>query len=422
MTLRRKHLFLALAALPFMGVVTAFGLAPDTTTENLQRETVVETVELPQAIATDTGNFDFWREERIARGDTLQTLLSRLGADSQDTRAFLDAAHGNASLGRLAPGRNVLARVTSGGQLLLLRYLVSDSTLVTVTRSQGAFQIEEKAVVLEPRQIMRSGSIRSSLYGATDAADIPDRIADEMAEALSGEIDFHKDLRRGDHFSVVYEAFYLDGQLIKTGRLLAAEFSNDGKTHQALYFKDAQGRDGYYSADGQSLKRAFLKSPMPFSRVSSGFAPRLHPVLQIWRAHKGIDYAAPTGAPIRAVADAKVEFVGRQGGYGNLIVLKHQSPYSTAYGHLSRYGKGIKRGAGVKQGQIIGYVGSTGMATGPHLHYEFRINNVQKNPLALKLPTTYPLDARAKAQFAQQSQPLAHQLQLLRSTNLAALD
>lgn len=419
----RKHLFLTLASLPFMGVVAAFGIAPDTPTENILREMVVENVELPELQATDSGAFDFWREERIARGDTLQSLLSRLGVDGEEARQALAAAHGSKALGRLVPGRSVLARVTSSGQLMLFRYLVSDDTLVTLSRVNDQFQVGEQPAALESRQIMRSSKIEGSLFGATDAADVPDRIASEMAEALSGDIDFHKDLRRGDHFSVVYEAFYLDGQLVKTGRLLAAEFINQGKSYLAIYFKDAQGREGYFNQDGQSLKRAFLKSPMPFSRISSGFSgARFHPVLQRWRAHKGIDYAAPTGAPVRAVADAKVEFIGRQGGYGNLIVLKHQGAYSTAYGHLSRFGKGMKRGARVDQGQVIGYVGSTGLATGPHLHYEFRINNVQKNPLALKLPTSYPLDSRSKAQFASKAAPLVANLQLLRNTNLASLD
>lgn len=419
----RKHLFLALAALPFMGVVAAFGIAPDTSTTTVTPETVVEDVEIPQIQSIDNGSFDFWREERIGRGDTLQGLLSRLGVEGEEARQVLAGARTSPSLGRLLPGRSVLARVTSSGQLMLFRYLVSDQTLVTVTRAGDEFRIQEQPVVLEAREVMRSGEIEGSLFGATDAADVPDRIASEMAEALSGDIDFHKDLRRGDHFSVVYEAFYLDGQLVKTGRLLATEFINQGKTYQALYFKDTQGRDGYYSPDGQSMKRAFLKSPMPFSRVSSGFSSaRFHPVLQTWRAHKGIDYAAPTGTPVRAVADARVNFAGVQGGYGNLVVLQHQGSYSTAYGHLSRFGKGIRRGASVEQGQVIGYVGATGIATGPHLHYEFRVNNVQKNPLALKLPTSYPLDSRARAQFASKTQPLVAHLDLLRNTNLASLD
>lgn len=419
----RKHLLLALAALPFLGVVAAFGIAPDTTTENLTRHTVVEDVALPQAQATDSGAFDFWREERIGRGDTMQSLLSRLGVDSEEARRVLSGAREIKSLGSLVPGRSVLARVTSGGQLMLLRYLVSDEKLVTITRAGGVFHAGEQPVALEARQIMRSGEIEGSLFGATDAADVPDRIASEMAEALSGDIDFHKDLRKGDHFSVVYEAFYLDGQLVKTGRLLATEFVNQGKAYQALYFKDAQGHEGYFTPDGHSLKRAFLKSPMPFSRISSGFSgARFHPILKLWRAHKGVDYAAPMGAPVRSIADARVEFSGKQGGYGNLLVLKHQGAYSTAYGHLSRFGKGIKRGAHVSQGQIVAYVGATGLATGPHLHFEFRVNNVQVDPQKLKLPTSYALDARAKGQFASRAQPLVASLRLLRDSNLASLD
>ena len=419
----RKQLLVALALLPFLGVVTAFGIAPDTHTENLALHTVVENVDLPQILATDSGSFDFWREERIGRGDTLAGLLARLSVDSEEARRVLGAARESKALGRMVPGRSVLARVTSGGQLLLLRYLVADEKLVTITRAGGAFQAREQPVVLESRQIMRSGEIQGSLFGATDAAEVPDRIASEMAEALSGDINFHKDLRRGDHFSVVYDAFYLDGQLVKTGRLLAAEFVNQGKAYQAMYFKDAQGHEGYFTPEGQSLRRAFLKSPMPFSRISSGFSgARFHPILNLWRAHKGVDYAAPTGAPVRSIADARVEYVGRQGGYGNLLVLKHQGAYSTAYGHLSRYGKGIKRGARVSQGQVVAYVGATGLATGPHLHFEFRVNHVQVDPQKLKLPTSYALDARAKGQFATKAQPLVASLRLLRNSKLATLD
>lgn len=419
----RKRIFLALATLPFLGVVAAFGIAPDTATENLTRETVVETLAPPAVESVDSGVFDFWREERIGRGETLPGLLQRLGVSPEERQTFLAAVRGNDAISGLTPGRSVLARVSSSGSLLLLRYLSSDTTLVSVNRQQDSFEVSEQTIQPEMRPVMRSGSIQGSLFGATDAADVPDRIASEMADAFSGDIDFHKDLRRGDHFSVVYEAFYVDGRLIKTGRLLAAEFINQGNSHQAIYFKNPQGRDGYFTAQGQSMKRAFLKSPMPFDRISSGFSSgRLHPVLQIWRAHKGVDYAAPTGTPVRAIADAKVSFVGKQGGYGNLIVLNHQSPYSTAYGHLSRFGKGIKRGDNVSQGQIIGYVGATGLASGPHLHYEFRVNGAQRNPLAMKLPTAYPLEGRYKAQFAAHAQPLVARLNLLRNTNLAKLD
>ncbi len=419
----KKRIFLALATLPFLGVVAAFGLPADTVPENIARETVVEALALPEAQPTDSGTFDFWREERIGRGETLPTLLQRLGINAEDRQEIIAAARQSNAISGLTPGRSVLARVSTSGRLMLLRYLVSDTTLVSVNRVQDRFQVTQQTIQLDMRPVMRSGSIQGSLFGATDAADVPDKIASEMADAFSGDIDFHRDLRRGDHFSVVYEAFYFEGQLIKTGRLLAAEFTNQGEPYRAVYFKDPQGREGYYTAEGQSLKRAFLKSPMPFDRISSGFtAGRLHPVLQVWRAHKGVDYAAPTGTPVRAVSDSVVSFVGKQGGYGNLIVLNHQAPYSTAYGHLSRFGKGIKRGSKVSQGQVIGYVGATGLASGPHLHYEFRIDGVQRNPLAMKLPTAYPLESRYRAQFAEHAKPLTARLNLLRNTNLSKLD
>jgi murein DD-endopeptidase MepM/ murein hydrolase activator NlpD len=421
--LNKKRILIALATLPFLGVVTAFGIAPDTAFQNTTQETVIEPLALPEAQPTDSGSFDFWREERIIRGETLSSLLQKLGINAEDQQGIIAAAPHSKAIGNLVPGRSVLARVSSSGRLLLLRYLVSDTTLVNINRSNDQFVIEEQMIKPEMRPVMRSGSIQGSLFGATDAADVPDRIASEMADAFSGDIDFHKDLRSGDHFSVIYEAFYFDGRLIKTGRLLAAEFVNQNKQYQAIYFKDAQGHDGFYNANGQSLKRAFLKSPMPFDRISSGFSTaRLHPVLNIWRSHKGVDYAAPTGTPVRAIADSVISFSGKQGGYGNLIVLNHQTPYSTAYGHLSAFGKGIKRGGKVKQGQVIGYVGSTGLASGPHLHYEFRVNGVQRNPLAMKLPTSYPLAYRSRAEFTAHAQPLTTQLNLLRGTNLSKLD
>lgn len=417
----RKHVLLSLATLPFLGVVAAFGIAPDTSIEIPPQTTVEETVELPDYQALDTGNFDFWREERITRGDTLPNLLTRLGVEADDVRKVLQAANESKRLGRLVTGRSVLGRVTASGQLLLFRYLVSDEILITVSRVGDGFRVQEEDVALETRPVLRSGKIVSSLFGATDTADVPDNIASEMAEIFSGDIDFHKDLRKGDHFSLVYEAQYYQGQLVKSGRLLAAEFINAGKRYQAVYFKDPEGREGYYTPEGQNLKRAFLKSPVPFTRISSGFSnSRKHPILGYTRAHKGVDYAAPMGTPIRAVADAVVNFSGWQNGYGNLVVLQHKSPHSTAYGHLSRFAPGIKKGTKVAQGQVIGFVGATGMATGPHLHYEFRVNNVHQNPLALNLPTSYPLEARYRGQFAKLAEPLANQLVLLRDTNLTA--
>ncbi len=423
---RRSRWLPWIAVLPLFGVVAAFGIAPDTVPNAVATQTVVQSLELPSAATTDVAaadSFDFWSEERIQRGDTLASLLDRLGVGDEDKGRVIAHSRQIPALQRLTPGRSVLARVTATGKLLLLRYLATDERLVTLNRVQEDFVAEEAAVRLSATPIMRSGEIQSSLFGATDAADIPDSIASQMAEVFSGDIDFHRDLRRGDRFSVVYEAFYHDGKLIKTGRLLAAEFVNQGKRYRAVYFKDSQGREGYFTPQGQSMKRAFLKSPLPFSRISSGFSSaRYHPVLKEWRAHRGIDYAAPTGTPVRAVADGVVSFAGWQGGYGNIVILNHQKPYSTAYGHLSRFATGIRPGKRVNQGDIIGYVGATGLATGPHLHYEFRVAGVQKDPMTLKLPIAFSLEGRERLRFFADSRHWLRRLELLEGTNLAAFE
>ena len=276
---------------------------------------------------------------------------------------------------------------------------------------------------LEVRLLMKSAEIKSSLFGASDAAGLSDAVAMQIADIFSTDIDFHRDLRRGDRFTIVYEAFYDQGELLKTGRVLAAEFINNRKGYQAVNFQHADGEGGYYTMEGKNIRKAFLRSPLEFSRITSGFTnARFHPVLQTWRAHRGIDYGAPTGARVKATGDGVVEFAGRQGGYGNLVVLRHQSQYTTWYGHLSGLGKGIRKGARVAQGDIIGFVGATGLATGPHLHYEFRISNVHQNPLRVVMPSAPPITAEQRPAFEAVSAPLAQQLKLLRGTNLARLD
>lgn len=418
---RHKRWLLIFSALPLFEVVTAFGVSPDTITHDIAQETVVAALALPEPATTDSGNFDFWREERIQPGDTLASLLSRLAVNADEIPAIVGASREHAA--SFIAGRVIMARVTSGGRLLLFRYLVDSKTALTIERQGDGFVARHAIAQPETRVVMRSGQIRHSLFGATDAAGVPDSIASQMAEVFSGDIDFHSDLRQGDRFSVVYEMQYHDGRALSSGRMLAAEFKNQGHSYRAVSFIDPQGRESYFTPDGKSLKRAFLKSPIPFTRISSGFSgARFHPVLKRWRAHKGIDYAASTGTPVRSVSDATVHFSGRQGGYGNLIILKHQGPYSTAYGHLSRFAKGIRRGARVAQGEIIGYVGMTGLASGPHLHYEFRVNNVQQNPLALRLPSAYPLEARYRSQFAAWAAPLVAQLDRLSGHNVASLD
>ena len=234
-------------------------------------------------------------------------------------------------------------------------------------------------------------------------------------------MDFHRDLRRGDRFTVVYEMFFHNGRAVKSGRVLGAEFVNGKRAFRAVYFEGAEGK-GYYTPEGKNLRKAFLRSPLEFSRVSSGFGMRQHPIMQSWRAHKGVDYAAPSGTRVRATSDAVVDFAGRQGGYGNMLVLRHHGGITTVYAHLQGFAPGVKKGARVSQGEVVGYVGQTGWATGPHLHYEFRVNNEHRNPLTIAFPAAQPVPAAELAAFRGATGPLAARLDMLRETNLALLE
>jgi len=413
----------ALSALPLFGVVAAFGIAPDTDVERIPVHTVIESLALPRVSTQASLNQQFWREERIQRGDTVADLLSRLNVNSQDILAFLNEAKHAQALYQLKPGKTIQAQTTEDGQLLSLRYHYGGDTMLLVEKQGDHFKTSEQALPLERQLVMKSGQIRSSLFAATDAANMPDAIAIQMADVFSTDIDFHRDLQRGDKFTVVYEAFYNKGELVKTGHILAAEFINSGKAYRAVYFQESDGHGGYYTADGKNLHKAFLRSPLEFSRITSGFTTaRFHPILKEWRAHKGVDYGAPIGTRVKATADGLVELAGQQRGYGNIIILKHQGKFETVYGHLSAFASGLHKGQHVNQGDVIGYVGMTGMATGPHLHYEFRVAGVQRNPLSIEVPTAFPIAANQKAEFNRIAQPLLADLDLLRGTNLAALE
>lgn len=410
------------AVLPFVGVLAAFGIAPDTVTEKLVLSKVIEEVALPDLPAGGNRDEAYWQEERLQRGDTIASVLARLQVDDPDAVQTLRGTREAKALYQLVPGKTIRAKITAEGRLLALRYLAGNS-LFAVERAGATFTVTQQPAELETRTLMRSGEIRSSLFAATDAANLSDAVAIQIADVFSTDIDFHRDLRRGDRFTVVYEAFYHQGEMVKSGRVLAAEFINQGKVYQAVYFQNSEGEGGYYTPEGKNIRKAFLRSPLEFSRISSGFTnARFHPVLQQWRAHKGIDYAAPTGARVKATADGVVEFAGRQGGYGNVVVLRHQSKYTTWYGHLSAFAKGLRKGSRVPQGEVIGFVGATGLATGPHLHYEFRINDVHQDPLRVVMPSAPPITPEHQAAFAAAAQPLALRLQLLRGTNLARLD
>ncbi len=388
-------------------------------------ETILEELALPAITPIESGDAEFLHEEIIQRADTMSGLLTRLGIADQEAFAFINQnPEAQAMARQLRPGQVVTARTSQDGALISLFFPLNgaDTTFV-VAKTGSGFVAGEKKLTVSTRINIKSGEIANSLFGATDAAGIPDAIAMQLAEIFSGDIDFYRDLRKGDKFSIVYESLSHNGQQVRSGRILAAEFVNNNRIHQAYWFQTDSGKGGYYTVDGKSLRKAFLRSPLEFSRVTSGFSnARVHPVLQITRAHKGIDYGAPIGTRVRAVADAVVEFAGRQGGYGNLVILKHQGAYSTAYGHLNGFAPGIRKGARVGQGETVGFVGRTGLATGPHLHYEFRIKGQQVNPMMAVLPAAVPLDAAQVSRFKKSIGPLLAHLDLAKQINLASAE
>ncbi len=419
----RLRWLVAISALPLFGVVAAFGIAPDTEVPHEPTRTVIESLALPSMQFAVGEKESFWREERIQRGDTASALLSRLDVSSEDVQSFLRDAQHAPALRLLKPGKTIQALTTLDGELLSLRYHYGGENMLLVEKQGENFKASEQELPLDRQVEMKSGSITSSLFAATDNANMPDAVAIQMADIFSTDIDFHRDLQRGDKFTVVYENFYNKGELVKSGRILAAEFVNNGKSYRTVYFQGQDGRGGYYTPEGKNLRKAFLRSPLEFSRISSGFSKaRYHPVLKEWRAHKGVDYAAPTGTRVKSTADGLVAFAGRQNGYGNLVVIKHQGNNETVYGHLSGFAKGLRKGQRVNQGDVIGYVGMTGLATGPHLHYEFKVAGVQRNPLSIEVPVAFPIAANQKPEFDRHTQPLMARLELLRGTNLAALD
>ena len=414
----------AVIAFGMFGVVAAFATAPSIMTTDIQQETIVEALGKPPLEKADVPALPFVREERISHSDTYGTLARRMGIyDPEAFQFILTDPIARKIFEELRPGKTVTASTDPQGRLLTLNFPLNDQIhSINVQRGPNGLQAQKLAVQFDTRVLLKTGQIRSSFFLAADQAEIPDGISMQMADIFGGEIDFHRGLRRGDRFSVVYEMGHINGRATRTGRILAAEFVNDGETHRAIWFNDGSQNGSYYNPEGKSLKAAFLRSPIEFSRVTSGFSMRFHPILQTWRAHRGVDYAAPIGTPVRATSEGTVEEAGIQNGYGKLVVLRHAGQNSTLYGHLDGFALGVKRGAKVSQGQIIGYVGRTGWATGPHLHYEFRINDVQQDPLKVAINTHLPLTAAQLSMFRQASAGAIGSLDRLRDTNLAQLN
>jgi murein DD-endopeptidase MepM/ murein hydrolase activator NlpD len=405
------------------GALAVASFAPDVS--DLPVREVVESVQtLPLNVPADLDlqTLKLFRSEVTRSSDTADTLLKRLGVDDPAAAAFLrsDATARLVLLGR--GGRNVTAETSDHNSLLKLsaRWSAdseSNFKRLVIEKTPQGFQSRIESAAFTAATRLASGTIETSLFAATDDAKIPDSIATQLTEIFSGDIDFHRALRKGDRFSVVYETLEGDGEPLRTGRLLSAEFVNKGKTFQAMWFPDpvtdtaqqashgvratdTRSKGAYYTLDGQSLQRAFLASPVAFSRITSGFKMRFHPILGVWKKHEGVDYAAPIGTPVRSVGDGVIDFAGVQNGYGNVIILRHHNNYKTVYAHLSRIM--VRKGETVSQGQSIGAVGATGWATGPHLHFEYRINGVYRDPLTIaRSNETVPLAAAAKPLFAQ---------------------
>ncbi len=422
---------LALAVFAF-GAAGVAPMAPDAS--ELPVKTIALELALPDLQSQIAAQLDapeyYQREEKVRAGDSLATLLKRLGVDDAAAAEFIKNDHVAYQVLQLRPGKQVQVQTDPLGQLQWLRTTLSNgrdgSSNLVIQREGEQFKATQTAAALEKRIEMRSGEIRSSLFAATDQALIPDNIAMQIVDMFSTDIDFASDLRRGDRFNVVYETLWQNGEYVHAGRVLAAEFVNAGRPYQAVWFDEPGNRQGggYYSFDGKSLKKAFLKSPLEFSRISSGFSMRRHPISGKWKAHKGVDFAAVTGTPIRAAADGVIQFVGAQGGYGNVVEIKHWGNYSTAYAHMSRFAKGLRKGAKVSQGELIGYVGSTGWSTGPHLHYEFRVSGVARDPLKVDMPTAQPLAGAQLQRFRGVASDMLHRFALLNpesgNTRLAA--
>jgi murein DD-endopeptidase MepM/ murein hydrolase activator NlpD len=430
-------IFLAVCAFGAAGVAP---LAPDAS--DLPVKTIAQDIQLPDlssqinALQQQEASQKYVHEEKIRAGDTLATLLNRLGVEDDAAESFIKKDKTARAIMQLRSGKRVQAQTDDNGNLLWLKATVVDGKdnpvkNIMVTRSGDAeFTAEEMAAKLERRVEMRAREITTTLYAATDSSSdgssLPDSIVAQVIEMFSTNIDFRSDLKRGDRFNVVYETFWQDGEFVRAGRILAGEFTNKGTTYQSVWFEDplTKSGGGYFSFDGKSLKKAFLKSPLEFSRISSGFGMRSHPISGNWKQHKGTDFAAATGTPIRAAGDGVIDFAGTQGGYGNVVVIKHWANYTTAYAHMSRFGAGMRKGAKVSQGDIIGYVGTTGWSTGAHLHYEFRVAGEAKDPGKLNITAQAPLTTAELTRFKSVAGDMIHRFALLRPNsninNLAA--
>lgn len=364
-----------------------------------------------------------WVEQRVGEGDSLSVMFERMGISAKLMHDILSSGKEARSLSRLNPGE--LLRVQLDGDGTLEKLVLERNALrsLEVVASKDGFEASLASKPVETRQSQITGVITDSLYQSAKRLKMSDAMIMELTEIFGWDVDFALDIKRGDNFAVLYEERYVDGKKFGNGNILAAEFVNQGKVFRAVRFENAEGDGEFYTPEGKSMRKAFLRAPVDFRRISSKFSPeRYHPVLGKKRPHRGVDYAAATGTPIRAAGSGKISFQGKKGGYGRTVIIDHDGKHTTLYAHMSKYRKGLKSGSRVKQGDIIGYVGKSGLATGPHLHYEFRISGVHVDPLKVKLTKVVELPAKSRDQFAAATAPLIAQLNNISATRLASAE
>ena len=398
------------------GAFAVVSLGPDAAQLPVTQYT--EPVSVPslqsQAEALDLRSLKLLRSDTTRAAEAPESLLRRMGMIDPQAAGFM-RTHPLVRDALSRSGRSVTAEATDQQSLtqLTVRWLRNENDSqfqrLTVSRDSGALTARVEAVPMNTSIRLSGGTVSSSLYAASDEARLPDAVVSQLTDIFSSQIDFHRTLRKGAHFGVVYEVLEADGEPVRTGKVLSAEFVNGDKSYQAVWFQEAGGKGGYYGFDGKSLRRAYLAAPVAYSRKTSGMGMRLHPIFQTMQVHRGVDYAAPSGTPAYTVGDGIVEFAGAQGGYGNVVIVRHGSNHSTVYAHLSRIQ--VRKGQTVTQGQVIGAVGSTGWSTGPHLHFEFRVNGMHTDPQRIiQQAQSAPISPEARTAFIRQTQAARLQL------------
>lgn len=411
---------IAVTALFTPVIDSAFALLGDDTQAQVERRLTAELELPPLETAAQQAAPSTTLEVSVEKGDTLAAIFTRTGLPPQALQELLRVNKFEKAFQRINAGQKIEIEIDQNYTLDAFVTHPDPLTTLTVRRQAGKLVLSTSRRDYETRTGFAEAVINTSLFEAGQAARLSNSLTMAMATIFGWDIDFALDIREGDTFSVLYEQYFVDGVKLRDGEILAAEFVNQGKVFRAVRHNNQQGRSEYFTPSGAPMRKTFLRTPVDFTRISSYFGKRVHPVLNTLRAHKGVDYAAEHGTPVRAAGDGAVEFRGTKGGYGNTVILKHQRSYTTLYGHMSRFAKGVQPGSRVKQGQTIGYVGSSGLATGPHLHYELRIDGIHRNPLSIKVAQHEPLGKSELSSFAARSTRILAQLDTYKRLNLTS--